>query len=222
MTLAAMEPYPRRRTRTPTLGLVSGLALLLLLAACGGEEGEGDPASQTYTLTAVESLPAVPGDTLTAYGTLPRSFSLSLEGGPLAAPLALTPTPVQGGVRFTLPPALLAGQPTLYLRWEGPDAQGKTSLSAPLAVLPRVEGAALSGRTLYLSGRGWPATPEGLEAAETLTRLEVDGLQHPRGWRGAGWSTPSPSRRATAGSPCGCGWRARPRRPTAWTSRRGR
>lgn len=42
MTLAAMEPYPRRRTRTPTLGLVPGLALLLLLAACGGEEGEGD------------------------------------------------------------------------------------------------------------------------------------------------------------------------------------
>ncbi|WP_147372546.1 S8 family serine peptidase [Calidithermus terrae] len=179
-----MEPYPRRRTRTPTLGLVSGLALLLLLAACGGEEGEGDPASQTYTLTAVESLPAAPGDTLTAYGTLPQSLTLSLEGGALAAPLALTPTPVQGGVRFTLPATLLAGQPTLYLRWEQPDAQGKTSLSAPLAVVPRVEGAALSGRTLYLSGRGWPATPEGLEAAETLTRLEVDGLQHPPGLEG--------------------------------------
>lgn len=132
----------------------------------------------------MESLPAVPGDTLTAYGTLPQSFTLSLEGGPLAAPLALTAVPVEGGVRFTLPPTLLAGQPTLYLRWEGPDAQGKTSLSAPLAVLPRVEEVTLSGRTLTIGGRGWPATPEGLEAAETLTRLEVDGLQHAPGLEG--------------------------------------
>lgn len=83
--------------------------------------------------------PAAPALTYLVAYTLPQSFTLSLEGGPLAAPLALTAVPVEGGVRFTLPPTLLAGQPTLYLRWEEPDEMARMCSSGALSsTRPRV------------------------------------------------------------------------------------
>jgi len=131
-------------------------AFSLLLSACS------DPAPRiNYQLTALLPSPATPGDTLTAYGTLPKNATVFLGDPPQAVPTS----EVYGGLTFMLPAQLTAGELHLTLT-DGKSAQ----LTATLQVIPRIDSAVLSGGAVKITGAGWPGNLN-----NPLTQVEIAG-----------------------------------------------
>lgn len=128
------------------------LLAALLLAGCGSapvqEEG------LVPALTALLPTPATPGDAVTAYGRFPQGVTLTLDGR------ALAHTPVDGGMRFTVPHDVRAGSHEVTVSTRPP-------LTGQLRVKPRIDRAVAQGRELQVSGAGWTEAPE--------AQLEVNG-----------------------------------------------
>jgi hypothetical protein len=84
----------------------SGSRLVLLTTClCGlGLVGCDDPKPVIdYNIQSVQPSPVTPGDTVIAYGVLPKQPSITVDGQ------AVTSTDLPGGVRFQLPNTTLAG-----------------------------------------------------------------------------------------------------------------
>jgi serine protease len=142
-----------------------------------------DPTPEpTYKLTAILPSPAVPGDTISVFGTLPKDLTLTLiHPSDSSATTEIGTTPIFGGAEFTLPKETIAGELTINIQAGDtamPDSRpatrlGSKQLSGKLQVLPKIESARIEATRLILSGVGWPTNPAGISAQSTLTHLEV-------------------------------------------------
>lgn len=123
------------RPRWLSVALLSGG---LLLSGCG-------TGSDTSPLPVSSVLPGflTPGETVTVYGTFPAGTQLLLNSGTVPA------VAIPGGLRFALPTGVLAGEHVLQL------LAGSRTATAKLLVHPRLDGLALNGAELLVSGAGW-------------------------------------------------------------------
>ena len=114
----------------------------LLLVGCGGSS-TGGSSSATLKVSSILPTPLLPGNTATLYGVFPADVSALLDGQPV-----VTAT-VAGGLRLNLSPDLVAGDHPLVLTGSG------QSLQTTLKVSPYLDGVALAGNQLNLTGGGW-------------------------------------------------------------------
>jgi hypothetical protein len=132
---------------------VIGVMLSSLLVACPGERPE-------YRLGGVLPSPVTPGDSVTAFGLLPKEVALSFDSVPI------TGIRVSNGVQFNVPVDALAGDHALEVTGDG------ARLNGVVSVMPRLDAVALQGNALQLRGAGWAASGD-LEA----TSVVVDGVR---------------------------------------------
>ena len=151
-TLPGRWPSPRARlfTSNPLVLIVCPL----LLTACP------DTPATNYSLTTVMPSPVTPGATVTAFGLLPETVTVTLDGSSLPS------TRVPDGVSFTVPPTAVAGDLKLSV-------VGGASLAGIVSVKPRLETVTLAGETLRLVGSGWPtpSSPASSPATTVLVRV---------------------------------------------------
>lgn len=115
------------------------LIAALFLSGCSGNE-----AQPQLSLSAVLPNPAMPGETLSVIGNLPKNAKFTLDG------VSIPASPTANGATLQLPESTLAGEHTL--RVPG------TTLAGGAVVVPRVDTAFLDGNLLTVRGAGWPAT----------------------------------------------------------------
>ncbi len=139
-----------------------------------------------YSLTTVLPSPVTPGETVTAFGVLPSSVTVSLDGS------SLTSTPVPDGVSFTVPLTAVAGDLNLTVSGDG------SSLAGIVSVKPKLSSVTISGETLLLSGSGWPTSSSNTTSNPTgsstpNTTVLVNGLSLTPSVSSSGLSLPVPS-----------------------------
>jgi serine protease len=112
---------------------------------CGlGLVGCDDPKPVIdYNIQSVQPSPVTPGDTVIAYGILPKQASITVDGQ------AVTGTDLPGGVRFQLPNTTLAGNIPFQIAGDG------ASLTGLIAVNPRVDKVAINDGKIQVDGVGW-------------------------------------------------------------------
>ena len=133
------------------IGLV---ALLGVLVACPTE-----PRPE-YRLSSILPAPVTPGDTVTAFGLLPKTATVTLNG------LAVSATKVSGGWQFAIPNSTVAGDAALEIAGDG------ANLTGVISVNPRVDTVVLDADTLRIRGAGWGETGD-----LTGVTVSVQGLQ---------------------------------------------
>jgi serine protease len=124
----------------------SGSRLALLLSGiCGfGLVACDDPKPVIdYNLQSVQPSPVTPGDTVIAYGVLPKQPSITVDGQ------AVTAADLPGGVRFQLPITTLAGNVPFQIAGDG------ASLKGLIAVNPRIDKVAINNGKVQVDGVGW-------------------------------------------------------------------
>jgi serine protease len=117
----------------------------LALGLCGfGLVGCDDPKPIIdYKIQSVQPSPVTPGDTVIAYGILPKQASITVDGQ------AVTGTDLPGGVRFQLPNTTLAGNIPFQIAGDG------ASLKGLIAVNPRVDKVEINNGKIQVDGVGW-------------------------------------------------------------------
>jgi serine protease len=126
----------------------TGLSLVLvaLLVSC-----PPPVARVEYKLLSVLPTPVTPGDVVTAFGVFPASAQVMLGQE------VLNTTPVKDGLRFTVPASVLAQDANIEILGTAP--WGETvKLVGGLAVNPRIDAAAVQGRSVRVVGTGWNAS----------------------------------------------------------------
>jgi serine protease len=111
--------------------------LSVLLVACPRVE----PIE--YSLNAVLPSPALPGDVVTVFGTLPQNPTLKLGDQ------SLTPTIIADGLTLTIPTDAVAGATPVFVEGDKQKLEGSVTIS------PRVDAAVLEGAQLRIAGSGW-------------------------------------------------------------------
>jgi serine protease len=128
------------------------LAWLVVLLCVGCAEHQPD-----LRLTSVFPSPAKPGDTVTLYGTFPQGTKVVLNED------SVTITPATNSLSVTLPEHTLAGTHTLTV------SAGRTVVTTPLQVVPRLDRAIITIGRLVISGAGWPSAPN------SSLKVEISG-----------------------------------------------
>ncbi len=120
------------------IGLV---ALLGVLVACPVTEPRPE-----YRLNSILPAPVTPGDMVTAFGVLPQTATVTLNG------LEISATKVSGGWQFAIPNSAVAGDAKLEIAGDG------ATLTGVISVNPRVDAVVLDADTLRIRGAGWGET----------------------------------------------------------------
>jgi serine protease len=116
----------------------------------------------SYQLTAVLPAPVIPGQVVTAFGTLPEEAQVLLNDVPVPA------TRVVNGWEFTIPETQLAGNGTVMIKGGGAELEGS------LQIRPVISAVKMVGAQLEIVGKGWSSqlAPEELELYVSGSKIE--------------------------------------------------
>ncbi len=134
-----------------------------------------------YSLTTVLPSPVTPGEVVTAFGVLPETVSVTLDGSSLSS------TRVPDGVSFTVPATAVAGDLKLSVTGDG------ASLAGLVSVKPKLSSVTLEGESLVLAGSGWPTVSSAKTSATPVLTVLVNGLSLTPTISSANLSVPVPS-----------------------------